>query len=181
MGSAVAIATAVVFPQRVQKLILIGGFPDKVRENLTSPLFSKAIDSRLPLWVMTLGNWVLGRSFTEDLLKELVYDPTLLTNGVLDRSYRNRQNNDILHPQKSLMSNLELWENGFGSRIQEVSHRTLIIWGKNDKLFPTYVGENLSQKISGSHLHVINDAGHMVQWEKPDVVNRLVIDFISRD
>jgi pimeloyl-ACP methyl ester carboxylesterase len=178
MGCGVAIATSLTYPDRVEKLILLSGFPDKVRDRLTNPMYRKALESRLPLWISSLGNRLLGRSFTRSILRQLIYDPTLLTPAVIERSYQNRQLPGILAPQMALIRNLHLWESGFATRIQEVSHRTFIIWGAKDKLFPLAVGENISSRIRGARFYSVQGAGHMVQWEKPDTVNRLLQEFM---
>jgi pimeloyl-ACP methyl ester carboxylesterase len=60
-----------------------------------------------------------------------------------------------------------------------VSRPTLILWGEHDKLFPPAVGRDLQAAIPGAMLKVIPDAGHMPQWEQPDVVNRHILSFLQ--
>ncbi len=47
---------------------------------------------------------------------------------------------------------------------------TLLIWARQDKPVPLSDGERLHQEIKGSQLVIIDDAGHMVQEEKPQEV-----------
>jgi pimeloyl-ACP methyl ester carboxylesterase len=55
----------------------------------------------------------------------------------------------------------------------------LIIWGKDDPMIPSSDAETLHSKIRNSELHVFPDTGHVPHWEKPDVFNKLVDDFLS--
>jgi pimeloyl-ACP methyl ester carboxylesterase len=73
---------------------------------------------------------------------------------------------------------LPLWETGFATRIPDIGHRTLIIWGEEDRVFPLQAGEELQQSIKGAVLARIPQAGHIPQWERPDEVNRAMIEFL---
>lgn len=74
---------------------------------------------------------------------------------------------------------LPLWESGFATRIGTVGHPTLVIWGEEDRVFPITVGEDLHQTIAGSQFLKIPNAGHIPQWERPDLVNRSLIAYIQ--
>lgn len=179
MGAGLAIAVALSHPERVDRLVLIAGFPDRVRERLTSPLFQRAVDSRVPIWLAQLGNWFAGRSTTRRILEEIVHDPSLLTPLVVERSYRNRRDGGFLAPMLKMTRNLSLWEEGFARRLGAVRHPTLIIWGAEDRLFPPQVGRDLQALIAGSRLEVVPRAGHLPQWERPDLVNPLLAAFLQ--
>lgn len=178
MGAGLAVAMALSHPERVDRLVLIAGFPDRVRERLTSPLFRRAVDSRVPIWLAQLGNWFAGRGTTRHILEEIVYDPSLITPLVVERSYRTRRDWGFLAPTLKMTRNLALWEEGFAKRLGEVRHPTLIIWGAEDRLFPPQVGRDLQALIAGSRLEVIPQAGHLPQWERPDLVNPLLASFL---
>ena len=59
MGAGIAIGMALTYPQRVDRLVLIDGLPDRVRERLASPLMRRAVDSHLPGWMARVGNWLI--------------------------------------------------------------------------------------------------------------------------
>ncbi len=138
---------------------------------LTSPSIKRALDSAAPTWLVSLGNWLFGGVMIESVLKEIVYDPALLTPAVIERSNRNRQRPGLIRPLMTVRDTLPLWEAGFAKRITEIGHRTLIIWGEEDRVFPLSVGEALQRTIKGAVLARIPQAGHIPQWERPDVVN----------
>jgi pimeloyl-ACP methyl ester carboxylesterase len=116
----------------------------------------------------------------EPVLKEMVHDPALLTAAVVERSNRNRQRPGVMPPLMTVRDTLPLWEAGFAKRIGEIRHPTLIVWGEEDRVFPMAVGEDLHRMITGSSLVPIPNAGHIPQWERPDLVNPTVIDFLRQ-
>ena len=121
---------------------------------------------------------LFGGLMTESVLKEIVYDPALLTPAVIERSNRNRQRPGLIKPILAVRENLTLWESGFATHIGDIIHPTLLIWGEEDRVFPIAVGKELHQTIKGSRFISISTAGHIPQWERPDVVNQELITYI---
>jgi pimeloyl-ACP methyl ester carboxylesterase len=46
---------------------------------------------------------------------------------------------------------------------------SLIIWGKNDRVFPPEQGQSAAKLIQGSELVYFDHCGHYPQWEQPDL------------
>lgn len=180
MGAGLAIGMALAHPDRVSNLILVDGLPANVREKLTSPTIRRALDTSAPSWLVSFGNWLFGGLMIESVLKEIVHDPALLTPAVIERSNRNRQRPGLIAPTLSVRDTLPLWEAGFAQRIGEITHPTLILWGEEDRVFPIAVGEELQRTIKGSSLVRIPKAGHIPQWERPDLANQAMIDFLRQ-
>jgi pimeloyl-ACP methyl ester carboxylesterase len=180
MGAGVAIGMALTYPDRVSQLVLIDGLPANVRERLTSPSIKRALDTAAPSWLASFGNWLFGGVMIESVLKEIVHDPALLTPAVIERSNRNRQRPGVIPPLMTVRGTLPLWESGFAKRIGEIHHPTLILWGEEDHVFPLPTGEDLQRTIKGSALVRIPNAGHIPQWERPDLANRAMIEFLRR-
>ena len=180
MGAGVAIGMALTYPDRVSQLVLIDGLPANVRERLTSPSIKRALDTAAPSWLASFGNWLFGGVMIESVLKEIVHDPALLTPAVIERSNRNRQRPGVIPPLMTVRGTLPLWESGFAKRIGEIRHPTLILWGEEDHVFPLPAGEDLQRTIKGSALVRIPNAGHIPQWERPDLANRAMIEFLRR-
>jgi pimeloyl-ACP methyl ester carboxylesterase len=181
MGAGLAIGMALTHPERVSRLVLIDGLPANVWERLTSPSIQRALDTSAPTWLVSFGNWLFGGLMIETILKEIVYDSALLTPAVIERSNRNRQRPGVIPPLMTVRETLPLWEAGFAQRIGEIHHPTLIVWGEEDRVFPLSVGEELQRTIKGSVLVRIPNAGHIPQWERPDLVNRAMIEFLLRE
>ena len=179
MGGGVAIGMALTHPDRVSRLVLIDSLPDHVRERLVSPLMHRALNTSVPAWLARFGALFVGNRTMEAVLKEIIYDHTLVTTAVLDRSNRNRQREDMITPLMSLRDSLPLWEQHFAPRLKEIRHPTLILWGEQDRLFPPQVGRDLQTTIPQARLIMIPEAGHIPQWEQPQVVNRHITEFLQ--
>jgi pimeloyl-ACP methyl ester carboxylesterase len=179
MGAGLAIGMALTHPDRVSKLILIDGLPSDVSNKLTSPSIKRALQTSAPSWLVSFGNWLFGGLMIESVLREIVYDPALLTPAVVERSNRNRQRPGLIPPILSVRKTLPLWEAEFAKRIEDITHPTLILWGEEDRVFPITVGEELHRTIKGSNFVRIPKAGHIPQWEQPALANQAMIEFMT--
>lgn len=63
-------------------------------------------------------------------------------------------------------------------KVSSIKAPTLIIVGIDDRLTPVKWSQFLNDKIPGSSLHVIANAGHMVMLEQPEEVNRTILTFL---
>ncbi|MFY9343354.1 MAG: alpha/beta fold hydrolase [Planctomycetota bacterium] len=179
MGAGLAIGMAVAHPERVDRLVLIGGLPQGVRDKLTGPLLRRAVETSAPTWLIEFGNWLAGSWVTEDALGEIVHDHQRLTPAVIERSVRNRQRPGLIRAAMAMAGSLPRWEQGFARRIAEVSQPTLVVWGEHDQVFPPAVGRELQAAIAGATFVLIPDAGHLPQWERPESVNPLLTRFLK--
>ncbi|MQG95095.1 alpha/beta fold hydrolase [Pseudomonas sp. MN1F] len=172
MGGHSAVAFALSHPQRVGKLVLMGGGTGGA-----SPFVP------MPTEGIKLIN-ALYREPTIDNLKKMmnvfVYDPSDLTEALfqtrLDNMLSRRDHLDNF--VASLAANPKQFPD-FGARLGEIKARTLVIWGRNDRFVPLDVGLRLIAGIADAELHVFNNCGHWAQWEHAATFNRLVLDFLQ--
>jgi pimeloyl-ACP methyl ester carboxylesterase len=61
--------------------------------------------------------------------------------------------------------------------LKQIENETLIIWGKEDKLFSVEYGEAATKIIPNVKLHVIQDAGHLPLMDQPEIFNKILDDF----
>ncbi|HNP60620.1 MAG TPA: alpha/beta fold hydrolase [Nitrospirales bacterium] len=181
MGAGLAMAMALDYPERVDRLVLISGFPAHVENSIASPHYQRFLHHRPPIWLAKLGNWMAGRRTTEYILKEIIYNAALISPAIIDRSFHNRQRGDFLVPLYSLMDNIKTWEGQYGNRFQQISHPVLLLWGDQDRVFPLDVGERVKDQLPHVEWHVIPEAGHLAQWEAPTMVNQFILSFLERD
>ncbi len=179
MGAGVAMGMALTHPDRVAKLVLVSGFPAKVRESIASPSYKGFVNTPPPIWLARLGMWVAGRWTTKRILTEIIHDPQQITPLIIERSYQNRQDPRFLHPLYSQINHLQEWEEHFAPRLEEITHPTLIIWGEKDGVFPPTVGRDIHRIIPHSAFLEVPDSGHIPQWENPQVVNPAILEFLS--
>lgn len=64
------------------------------------------------------------------------------------------------------------------SFLDEITIPTLIICGREDVVTPLEESKYMNKNISGSVLHVINNAGHVSNLEEPAKFNKLLRDFL---
>lgn len=172
MGGHSAVAFALANPQRVGKLVLMGGGTGGA-----SPFVP------MPTEGIKLLNG-LYREPTIDNLKTMmnvfVYDPSDLTEELfqtrLDNMLSRRDHLDNF--VASLAANPKQFPD-FGARLHEIQAPSLIVWGRNDRFVPMDAGLRLLAGLPNSALHVFNNCGHWAQWEHAEPFNRLVLDFLQ--
>ena len=70
-------------------------------------------------------------------------------------------------------------DKGLKKRIHRVAAETLIIWGEHDRLVSPVYAEDFAAHIPGARVEIIAGAGHVPQWEQPETVKPLVLDFLG--
>lgn len=65
------------------------------------------------------------------------------------------------------------------STLAKIAVPTLIICGREDEVTPLAQSESMHEAISGSILHVIDNAGHVSNLEQPHEFNQHLLDFFS--
>jgi pimeloyl-ACP methyl ester carboxylesterase len=71
-------------------------------------------------------------------------------------------------------------DKGLKKRIHRVKVPTLLIWGKEDRLVPPVYAEEFVRRIAGARVQTVDDAGHAPHLEQPEMVARMVRDFLSQ-
>ncbi len=59
-----------------------------------------------------------------------------------------------------------------------VTVKTLILWGKNDRFLKWEMGEASLAYCNEGEIEYIDDATHWVLRERAELVNRLMVDFL---
>lgn len=172
MGGHSAVAFALAHPQRVGKLVLMGGGTGGPSQFVPMP--TEGIKLLQALY----------REPTIDNLKRMmnvfVFDASSLTDALfqarLDNMLARRDHLDNF--VESLAANPRQFPD-VGPRLGEIRAPALIIWGRDDRFVPLDVGLRLLWGMSDAELHVFNRCGHWAQWEHADKFNRMVADFLA--
>ncbi len=173
MGAHSAVALALQSPERVGKLVLMGGGTGGPSQFVPMPTEGiKLIQA-------------LYRDPTIENLKRMmavfVYDASSLT----DELYRQRLDNLLARRDhlenfvKSLAANPKQYPD-YGHRLGEVKAPTLIFWGRDDRFVPFDVGLRLLWGLPNAEMHLFGRCGHWAQWEHAETFNRMTLDFLSR-
>ena len=177
MGGGLALSLALTNPDRVDRIILISGFPRDVLSLIRGPYLK--LFARIGSGVLFgLGYRLLGRRAFRKFIGGLVTDRGLVTPAVIERAYRLRKDHGKARPLWSSLKHVPDWQNHYAPRMGSVRCPVQIMWGQQDRFIPCSAGQELHQTIPGSRLAVLPDTGHLPMWERPDEVNRLIIEFL---
>jgi len=173
MGGHSAVAFTLSWPERVGKLVLMGGGTGGM--SLFTPMPTEGIK---------LLNGLYREPTIENLKKMMnifVFDPRDLTDALFDARLNNMlsRREHLDNFVKSLEANPKQFPD-FSPRLGEIRAQTLIVWGRNDRFVPMDAGLRLLAGINGSELHIYRDCGHWAQWEHAESFNQLVLDFLAR-
>ncbi len=174
-GGAVAATCALDYPERVEKLILIG-----------------AVNNNRPL------DFKLMRVFSSPLVGDIV-SPLLISSRRLLRQRMKRvydrhswvldeRRVDARHlplraagTHRAMIRTVRGWD---AERISRDAHLitqpTLLLWGENDIEIPLADGERLHDQIDGSRFIVFLNCGHLPHEEYPEAFTNVVIDFCKK-
>jgi 2-hydroxy-6-oxonona-2,4-dienedioate hydrolase len=172
MGGHSAVALALASPERVGRLVLMGGGTGGPSLFMPMP---------------TEGIKLIQRVYRDPTIENLrammsvfVFDASSLT----DELFQSRLEN--LHARRDHLENFirSLAVNpkqfpDYGHRLGEVRAKTLIVWGRDDRFVPFDVGIRLLWGIPDADLVVYSRCGHWCQWEHADKFNRHVLDFLA--
>ena len=64
------------------------------------------------------------------------------------------------------------------TNLGKIASPTLLIWGSEDEIHPLHMSHEMHSLITGSHLHIIPNTGHLPHHESPDEFNRCALDFL---
>jgi pimeloyl-ACP methyl ester carboxylesterase len=173
-GGAVAATCALDYPDRVEKLILVG-----------------AVNNNQPCEFMLMrffGSPVLG-----DIVSPLLIGSRRLLRRRMKRVYdrhawvMDERRVDARHlplraasTHRAIISTVRRWD---AERISRDAHLitqpTLLLWGENDREIPLADGERLHAEIPDSRFIVFLNCGHLPHEEYPEAFTNVVNDFVK--
>src|SRR5688500_7668670 len=171
-GGAVATTCALDYPDRVEKLILVGTVNNNRPLDFTlmrlfgSPLFGDVVSPLL----------IGSRRLLRRRMKR-VYDRH---EWVLDERRVDARHLPLraARTQRAIIRTVRGWD---AERISRDAHLitqpTLLLWGENDLEIPLADGERLHEEIAGSRLIVFLNCGHLPHEEYPEAFTKVVADF----
>ena len=171
-GGAVAATCALDYPERVDRLVLIG-----------------AVNNNRPLNYKLMG--VFGSPVFGDVVSPLLIGSRRLLRRRMKRVYDrhawvlDERRVDARHlplraagTQRAIIRTVRNWD---AERISRDAHLirkpTLLLWGENDREIPLADGERLHEEIPGSRLIVFLNCGHVPHEEYPEAFTKVVSDF----
>jgi 4,5:9,10-diseco-3-hydroxy-5,9,17-trioxoandrosta-1(10),2-diene-4-oate hydrolase len=178
LGGGVATRFALAFPDRAERLVLMG--PGGLNLNAFAPDPTEGI-KRLMEFAAPPGP---SREKMAAFLRTLVFDQRLITDELIDERYR------YASDPKSMAAIAAMGASFFGENAEDgmlwrdahrLRHRVLLIWGREDRVNPLDGALVALKQIRRAQLHVFSGCGHWAQLEKFDEFNRLSISFLEGD
>lgn len=169
IGGGVALRLATLFPKRVSGLCVMNtvcydSWPIEAMLQLGHPAARRKISASKTITMLKLALKQGFASSSEDGLLEGLLAP--YTTEVGKRS--------LVRNAASLNTNLTTEITHLLGRIQVP---TLILWGEDDVFQLLKYGERLAQDIPNARLVRIKDARHFVMFDRPEEVERQVLEF----
>lgn len=171
-GGWVALEFAVLFQHKLQKLVLVDAlgvnpglmtFPDIFnvypQESLGLIFHDQELGKRL------LGVEAGERGFS-------LAGQTIGSASISDKG-RDRRSLSVM-AWSPLLYNPKL-----PSQLRRIKVPTLVVWGKQDKLTPIRIGRYLQRKLKNARLAVIEGCGHAPTMEKPEMLAKIVAEYLK--
>jgi len=167
-GGALALAFAIRYPERVNKLVLMGSVG--VYFDMTLGLdkvwgYTPSFENMKEL----LDIFAYNRNIVTDELAQLRYEASIRP------GFQESFSSMFPAPRQQWADAMESDEQD----IKKIPHDTLIIHGREDKVIPLQNSIKLNQLIKKSQLHVFGECGHWTQIEHKDRFNTMLLNFFG--
>jgi 4,5:9,10-diseco-3-hydroxy-5,9,17-trioxoandrosta-1(10),2-diene-4-oate hydrolase len=178
-GGAAALRLALDTPHRVDRLVLMG--PGGIGTTRAAP--TAGLKSLLSYY----GGDGPSRDKLETFIRSyLVYDGASVPDDLIDVRYTASLDPEVvadppLRRPSGPMALRTLWRMDLtrDSRLKRLQTPTLVLWGRDDKVNRPAGGPMLVNLMPNAELVMTSRTGHWMQWERADLFNRIVADFLS--
>jgi pimeloyl-ACP methyl ester carboxylesterase len=164
IGGMFAAELAAHAPRRVTRLVLISA-AGLWRDDHPIPNRWSIPEAELPAWTLSRPDGPL-----REILFTLPRDREAALQAIIRRTWGRACASRFTWP---------IPEKGLARRIHRIRARSLIVWGRDDRMIPPLYAQEFAQRIAGAATLMVSDAGHIPQLEQLDVVSDAVSDFLS--
>jgi len=181
MGGQISTITALTYPDRVEKLVLISPAGVEDFEDGEKDWFRKVAVPEL-----TLDS---GYRQIDINLKSNFYETPAEAEFMITDRIQIKRASDFKDYAYAVAQNIKAMVNEPTSDLlKDIQHETLVLFGENDNLIPNRflnggptagVAEIAKREIPNNTTILIPRCGHFVQFEQSDVTNNAVIDFMK--
>jgi pimeloyl-ACP methyl ester carboxylesterase len=72
-----------------------------------------------------------------------------------------------------------MWSLQLPSLLRGVATPSLVVWGRHDRIVPVDCAHQYTQLLADARLEIVDAAGHTVDLEQPELLARLIGDFVA--
>jgi len=175
MGGGIAWRTALEYPEKVDKLILVDS-SGYVSNRSGLPFIMKL--ARAP-GMEKLFALFTTRGQIRSSLESAYYNDEAVTERTVDAYYYPMRTEGAMHAVLARIRRPQSATEKWQGRIPELDLPTFIIWGTEDTWIPVEDAKRFHREISGSGLLIIPECGHLPQEEEPEQFVTAMLDFMS--
>ena len=170
IGGTISLAFAVDYPERTNRLVLMGpgGF-------LYKPVFQPDLSEGHRRLREATNNPT--RETFQALAAAMLYDPSVMSEDLLAKRVEVAQ--ERLRTQTVAPGASRASERVLRDELHKITAKTLIIWGKDDRVNPWEIGIQLMRDVEDARMVLLKNCGHWAQAERPEEFNRLALDFLA--
>lgn len=177
-GGAAALRLALDTPDRVAKLVLMG--PGGI--GTTRALPTAGLKSLLSYYG---GDGPSREKLANFIRTYLVYESDSVPDALIDLRYEASIDPEVVaSPPLRRPSGLRtLWRMDLtrDARLRHLQTPTLVLWGRDDKVNRPAGGPMLLNMMPNAELVMTSHTGHWLQWERAELFNDLVHEFLQSD
>jgi len=177
LGAGTTFKFALEYPDRAERLVMMGG----AAINFITPI---EIGRNVASIVMDFYA-APSREKMVGFMKKMLYDDELITDELIDERLAAATTPDTVEAMKKLFEGILTGrvsglsrDNDLWKRVGEVSHPTLLTWGRDDQILPLDAAFPMLKLMPDCRLHVFPRCGHWAQAEWQDEWTRLVRGFL---
>jgi pimeloyl-ACP methyl ester carboxylesterase len=164
MGGMIVQEMATLFPERVKKLICFGTGSIGVLPNR----FETIEESRNKIKEKGI------KETRENIAK------TWFVDYLLGDGYQLCLDEGAKATTQAALASLDAWDSWDGrGQLDKIQSPTLILWSDKDRSYDWNQQEILKRGIHNSKLEIIKDCAHNSHMEKPELVNKIIKEFLS--
>lgn len=175
-GGAAALRLALDSPSRVGRLVLMGPGGIGTTRALPTPGLNRLLSYYPDPSRAKLADFV--RNY-------LVHDGASVPDAMIDERYAASVAPEVVAnpPLRRPTSLRTLWRMDLtrDRRLRHLANRTLVLWGVNDRVNRPSGGPRLARTMPNCDLLMVANTGHWVQWERAELFNRVVADFLAEE
>lgn len=177
-GGAAALRLALDTPHRAGKLVLMG--PGGI--GTTRGLPTAGLKSLLSYYG---GDGPSREKLAAFIRTYLVYDGAAVPDELIDLRYQASLDPEVvadppLQRPKGLPTLLRM-DLTRDKRLKRLPNPTLVLWGRDDKVNRPSGGPLLLNLMPNAQLVMTSQTGHWMQWERAELFNQLVTEFLSAE
>ncbi len=171
LGGAITMQMCLANPSRIDKAVICASaakLPLPSLLHVRSIIHLREVNINPELIYETTFPWIFGESYLSN--KKMV---SAIVKNILNNPYQQTLESFKNQARVSELINLV-------PELHKVAVKALVIAGRNDLITPAYCSELIHREIKGSQLVVIDDCGHMLQFEQPEILVNTILKFIEK-